>query len=227
MTGNYYESCISVKCLETLSGTEDGGQHPERRVPLPSASNRKKRCNSDAVFSCIATVGVLIDPERCCNRNYQTVNEEVSFSQMCGFSPTTARRCCRRRKIQCMFLHLGKPPLPDDLHAFPYIPVRLGASMRSSCLFLSLRRGKVCALKCVSDSPFCSVVSGHRWTPRATPTKTEYQAASIFSKQLHLHAGKAGVRSRGGWGWGGFAISRVAQTPRRSPFINYLISDWN
>lgn len=29
----------------------------------------------------------------------------------------------------------------------------------------------------------------------------------------------------GGGGGVGVAISRVAQTPRRSPFINYLISD--
>lgn len=84
------------------------------------------------------------------------------------------------------------------------------------CLFLSLRRGKVCALKCVSDSPFCSVVSGHRWTPRATPTKTEYQAASIFSKQLHLHAGKAGVRSRGlgvGGGLQSLVLHRLLGAP--------------
>lgn len=95
----------------------------------------------------------------------------------------------------------------------------------------------MCVLMCVCDAfiyhylvlgVYSSCCGGHRGTRNATLTKTEYQIASIFSKQLHLHAGKAGMW-RGGElgreGGVGVAISRVAQTPRRSPFINYLISD--
>lgn len=76
----------------------------------------------------------------------------------------------------------------------------------ASCLVLRAGRARLARLLCCVGS------------------LNEYQTASIFSKQPHLHAANAG----GGRGRrGDRAQSLLLHILLSSPFINYLISEWN
>lgn len=113
----------------------------------------------------------------------------LNYNSRCADEQNERRRgrflLVRRAKIQGVLLHLGKPPLPEDQRAlpgFPPLPARF--CPRAGKVFVF---HVVCLLCC------------WRWDERERrQTKTEYQAARMFPKQLHLHAG-----SGGGGAWGG------------------------